>query len=200
MTWLEEILEAFEALGGASRYADLYEYISRTTDRELPVSWKSIIRRNIEEHSKDSLAFKYHNLFQKLGYGHWGLQDTAISEMELQRREKLSPQEIVKEVFVREHWRNKPSERSDINNLFDYARLAPVAAWCTSTHLEVELNTGAKLSSPIVLYPWLLNVPGQQRANFQLLPEGLRWPDVNEYIGIRDMLFGISKVPSKVVG
>jgi hypothetical protein len=199
MKWLEEIVLAFEALSGASRYEDLYEYIARTSQRALPPSWKSIIRRTIEEHSSDSIAFKYEDIFQKLGHGHWGLRNARILEEELLRREKLSPQEVVKEVFVREHWRSLPSERVDPADLPDDTRLFPAAAWCTSSHLEVELNSGAKISCPIDWYPKLFSANPVQRAKVELSPSGLRWKEIDEDISVGNILFGTRGMKPKVI-
>jgi hypothetical protein len=197
MRWLDEIIEALNALGGASRYEDLYEYIARTTSRELAPSWKAIIRRTIEEHSTDSIAFKYENIFQKLGHGHWGLRDVVIPEVELIRRERLSPQERVKEVFVQAHWRTLPTERIDVSDLPDDERLSPVAAWCTNTHLEVVLESGTKLSSPLEWYPRLLTGDAVQRSKVELSPYGLHWPEIDEDISIKNLLFGTRGIPPK---
>ncbi|MCZ7910687.1 DUF2442 domain-containing protein [Agrobacterium leguminum] len=198
MRWVEEIKAAFEALGGAARYADLYEYLLRTTARELTIEWKATVRRTIEDHSSDSLNHRADDLFQKMGHGHWGLRGAAVSEEELQRREKLSPQEIVKEVFVREHWRSVPGDKMDTTNLPSDDCLNPNAAWCTNTHLEIELSSGVKLSSPLAWYPRLLSATARQRANFELTPLGIYWPDIGEDISVRGMLIGIRGIPSEV--
>jgi len=58
MTWLKEIIEAFEALGGVAHYSQVYDYIQRSTSRKLPFSWKAIIRKIVEDHSSDSNNFK----------------------------------------------------------------------------------------------------------------------------------------------
>jgi hypothetical protein len=197
MRWLDEIRAALGALGGAARYADLYEYIARTTDRELTAEWKATVRRTIEDHSSDSLNHRAADVFQKLGHGHWGLRDVTVPEAELARREALSPQEVVKEVFVREHWRTRPGERVDPSDLPDDERLSPAAAWCTNTHLEVELNSGTKLSSPIEWYPRLFAATPLQRSKVELSPYGLHWPEIDEDISIKNMLFGTRGIPPK---
>lgn len=197
MRWLEEIVDAFGALGGAARYDDLYEYIARTTRRQLPPSWKSIIRRNIEEHSSDSIAKRYEDLFQKLGHGHWGLRGSNVDDSELLRRETLTPQEVVKEVFVREHWRSRPHENSEVSDLPDDKRLSPAAAWCTNTHLEVELVSGAKLSAPIEWYPRLLAANPVQRSSVELSSYGMHWQEIDEDISVNNLLFGIRGIAPK---
>jgi len=55
MTWLEEIIKAFENLEGKARYPILYKYIKQNTSRKkLPKNWKSTVRQTIQDHSKDS--------------------------------------------------------------------------------------------------------------------------------------------------
>jgi len=190
MRWVDEIEAAFRALAGAARYADLYEYLVRRTDRELTPEWKATVRRTIEDHSSDSMNHRAEDTFRKLGHGHWGLRDIEISEAELERRETLSPQEVVKEVFVREHWRSRPSERIDVSDLPDDERLSPASAWCTNRHLEVELVSGTKLSAPLEWYPRLMSATPAQRAKIELSPYGLHWEEIDEDISIKNLLFG----------
>ena len=73
-SWKEEISLAFEGLGGAARYSDLYEYIERTTKRDLTKEWKATVRRTIEDHSSDSANFRAADLFEHLDHGFWGLR------------------------------------------------------------------------------------------------------------------------------
>ncbi len=108
--------------------------------------------------------------------------------------EKYAPD---KSVFVREHWRNLPETRIDPANLPNDDKLFPAAAWCTNTHLEVELASGVKLSTPIGWYPRLLAATQLQRANIELSPCGVHWPDVDEDISIINMLLGTQGVPPK---
>ena len=199
MRWLDEIVAAFHALGGAARYDDLYEYVSRTTDRTLSEHWKSIIRRNIEENSSDSLAFKYADLFRKFGHGHWGLREIKIEENELIRREALSSEEVVREIFVKEHWRSRPSERPVPDDIIDDKRLSPTAAWCTRTHLEVELASGTKISCPIDWYPRLHSATAVQRAKVGLSPFGLHWEEIDEDISIENILLGTRGIAPRVI-
>ena len=198
MRCLKEIVQAFEALGGAARYADLYEYIIRTTNRELTPEWKATVRRTIEDHSSDSLNHRAEDVFEKIGHGHWGLRRNLITEDELKRRDRLCPQEVIKEVFVREHWRSLPGDIVDPTDLPDDKRLSPAAAWCTRTHLEVELKSGTRLSSPIDWYPRLFAASPVQRSKVELSPYGLHWPEVDEDISIKNMLFGTRGIKPKI--
>jgi predicted restriction endonuclease len=100
MTLVDEIVSAFEALGGIAPYADLYKYIEDHAERELPRTWKASIRARIEERSSDSLAFKHQeDLFyavEGLGNGVWGLNSylhsspVAIDIEEPNRPQKVS--------------------------------------------------------------------------------------------------------------
>ena len=78
MTWLTEIVAAFEALGGTANYEELYSYIRTHTSRKLPTSWRAIIRSVVERRSSDSQAFNgKKDLFYSvngLGKGVWGLR------------------------------------------------------------------------------------------------------------------------------
>jgi 5-methylcytosine-specific restriction protein B len=58
MTWKEEVVAALEALGGKATYSDLYDYIKKTTSRQLKEHWTSSVRNAIEIHSSDSDIFQ----------------------------------------------------------------------------------------------------------------------------------------------
>jgi hypothetical protein len=190
MQWKDEIVQAFSRLGGAARYADLYEYIIRTSERDLSPEWKATVRRTIEDHSSDSLNFRANDLFMKLGHGHWGLRDAKVSEEELLRREKLSPKELVKEVFVREHWRSLPGEGDDSTVLLSSEQLIAVTAWCTNIKLELELKSGAIISAPISWFPKLAAASPDQRSKFVIAQNVLDWPELNEHITVVQTLLG----------
>ena len=75
-TWLDEIIIAFENLGGVAPYESLYEEVRRIRSGGLPKSWKKIIQRCIQDNSTDSDGYKGHNLFYSvngIGAGVWGL-------------------------------------------------------------------------------------------------------------------------------
>ena len=76
MTWIDEIIKAYEEFGGIAPYSEVYNYIEKNTSRSLPPSWKAIIRKIVEDHSSDSKNFKGKDLFYSvdgLGNGVWGL-------------------------------------------------------------------------------------------------------------------------------
>jgi hypothetical protein len=76
----------------------------------------------------------------------------------------------------------------------ELAAMEPVHATCTETELVVTLANGQKVVTPLWWYPRLLGATPQQRANYELSPLGLHWPDVDEDLSIEGMLVG-SKAP-----
>ena len=76
-TWINDIVKAFENLGGIAPYSKLYEEVRRLRKGSLPESWKAIIRREVEMHSSDSEVFSGKDLFYSasgIGKGIWGLR------------------------------------------------------------------------------------------------------------------------------
>jgi HNH endonuclease len=77
-SWTEDIVAAIAALGGTGSYDDIYSEVTRIR-RDLPPSWKEIIRRRIQDLSSDSVGFKRgEDLFfsvEGLGRGVWGLRE-----------------------------------------------------------------------------------------------------------------------------
>lgn len=74
--WLDEVLNAFEALGGTIKLREVYKYIDENTNRSLPATWKSTIRRTIYNHSSSVNAYLgKKDLFEKVGSGEWRLRD-----------------------------------------------------------------------------------------------------------------------------
>jgi hypothetical protein len=73
--WKEEVVNALEALGGQAHLSNIYEYIQRTTTRELPSSWQAIIRRTLQHYSSDSGIYRgKEDLFSRQGGGYWALR------------------------------------------------------------------------------------------------------------------------------
>jgi len=56
--------------------------------------------------------------------------------------------------------------------------------------LKVELEDGRTVSAPIVWYPRLCHGTQAERANFEIGPYGIHWPDLDEDISIRGLLLG----------
>jgi hypothetical protein len=72
----------------------------------------------------------------------------------------------------------------------DVGDLRPRAVEFTPSELVVTLNDGRKIATPLDWYPRLKQASAQQRANFELMPMGVHWPDLDEDLGIIGMLKG----------
>jgi Protein of unknown function (DUF2442) len=54
----------------------------------------------------------------------------------------------------------------------------------------VTLADGRKIVTPLAWYPKLMSALATQRANYELMPIGIHWPDLDEDLGIVGMLKG----------
>lgn len=75
--WIEDIISAFQALGGKAHLSAVYAYIEKNRS-DLSMTWKATVRRTIENHSSDSEAFLgKEDLFYSINGekdGMWGLR------------------------------------------------------------------------------------------------------------------------------
>lgn len=78
MTQLEYIVQALRNLGGKGAYDEIYAEFERVSGIVLTPGRKAGIRKNIEDHSSDSMNYKgREDLFYSvygLGNGTWGLR------------------------------------------------------------------------------------------------------------------------------
>ena len=78
MTQLEYRVEALKNLGGKASYSQIYEEFERLTNTVLTPGRKAGIRKNIEDHSSDSMNYKgKEDIFYSvggIGSGEWGLR------------------------------------------------------------------------------------------------------------------------------
>lgn len=63
--------------------------------------------------------------------------------------------------------------------------------------LVVTLGDGRKIATPLDWYPRLAKASTAQRANFEIMPMGIHWPDIDEDLSIAGMLKGR---PASVAG
>ena len=68
--------------------------------------------------------------------------------------------------------------------------MEPIHAACTDTELTVTLANGQKVVTPLWWYPRLLAATAGQRANYELSPFGVHWPEVDEDLSVEGMLTG----------
>ena len=60
------------------------------------------------------------------------------------------------------------------------------------TELIVTLADGRKIVTPLAWYPRLQQASPAQRANYEIMPIGIHWPDIDEDLSIAGMLKGRS--------
>ena len=75
----------------------------------------------------------------------------------------------------------------------DVGDLQARAVEFTSTELVVTLADGRKIATPLDWYPRLKRASDNERANFEIMPMGIHWPDLDEDLGIVGMLKGRRK-------
>lgn len=88
--WLDEVVSAFQRLGGEARLTPtLYDDIEEHTKRPLTREWRAIVRRTIEEHSSDTETStkrpNYADIFRSvdgIGKGVWALRGRALTDLD----------------------------------------------------------------------------------------------------------------------
>ncbi|WP_031336103.1 DUF2442 domain-containing protein [Rhodopseudomonas sp. B29] len=68
--------------------------------------------------------------------------------------------------------------------------LRPVSVVFTADELVVTLADGRRIATPLAWYPRLLAASTAERGNYELMPMGIHWPDLDEDLGIAGMLRG----------
>ena len=68
--------------------------------------------------------------------------------------------------------------------------LRPKAVAFTGQDLVVTLADGRKIVTPLAWYPRLAGATPAERANYEIMPMGIHWPDLDEDLGIVGMLKG----------
>jgi hypothetical protein len=68
--------------------------------------------------------------------------------------------------------------------------LRPRSVEFTANELVVTLADGRKITTPLDWYPRLRAASPAQRANHELMPMGIHWPELDEDLGIAGMLRG----------
>jgi hypothetical protein len=72
----------------------------------------------------------------------------------------------------------------------DVGDLRPQSVEITGDDLVVTMADGRKITTPLDWYPRLKRASAQERANFEIMPMGIHWPDLDEDLGIAGMLTG----------
>jgi hypothetical protein len=60
----------------------------------------------------------------------------------------------------------------------------------TTTELVVTLHDGRRIVTPLSWYPRLASASAERRSNYEIMPMGIHWPDLDEDLSIAGMLKG----------
>jgi hypothetical protein len=60
----------------------------------------------------------------------------------------------------------------------------------TATELVVTLADGRSIATPLDWYPRLQRASKKERQNYNIMPMGIHWPDIDEDLSIVGMLKG----------
>lgn len=76
--WRDDVVKSLKNIGGKGHLREIYREVERVRKSSLPKSWKDIVRRELENNSSDSDAYKNrYDLFYSvsgIGAGYWGLR------------------------------------------------------------------------------------------------------------------------------
>ena len=64
------------------------------------------------------------------------------------------------------------------------AKLRTHSVEFTASDLVVTLADGRKIATPLDWYPRLKLATAQKRANFEIMPMGMHWPDLDEDLSV----------------
>jgi len=76
----------------------------------------------------------------------------------------------------------------------EVGNLRPASVAFTATELVVTLADGRRIATPLDWYPRLKAATTAQRQNFEIMPMGVHWPDLDEDLGVAGMLKGNNAV------
>ena len=60
----------------------------------------------------------------------------------------------------------------------------------TDSDVIVTLADGRRIATPLDWYPRLKSASREQRANYEIMPMGIHWPDIDEDLSVAGMLAG----------
>ena len=72
----------------------------------------------------------------------------------------------------------------------EVGNLRPSSVAFTATELVVTLADGRRIATPLDWYPRLKAATPAQRENFEIMPMGVHWPDIDEDLSVAGMLKG----------
>ena len=72
----------------------------------------------------------------------------------------------------------------------EVGNLKPRAVEFTASELVVTLIDGRKIATPLDWYPRLQRASAAQRQNYEIMPMGIHWPEIDEDLSVARMLKG----------
>jgi len=148
--WRDEVSAALAAMGGEANLADLYDYVRRTTSRELPQTWQATVRFILQLHSSDTETFRGgHDLFEHLGRGYWGLRKQPLVRFGKQLRQLVKhqgsrePQLYVCSVHEEETIIYEPSDVDRKEPVTRCAGEDALSEWATLGYIQLVKEDGA---------------------------------------------------------
>jgi len=72
----------------------------------------------------------------------------------------------------------------------DTADLRARSVEFATTELVVTLADGRRIATPLAWYPRLLRASAAERQNYEIMPMGIHWPDIDEDLSIARLMSG----------
>ena len=82
------------------------------------------------------------------------------------------------------------SDRGMTSSDFETEDMRPVRARCDEAYVYVTLADGREIRAPLWWYPFLCKASAKDRAEVELMFEGVWWPAMDEGISVKSMLLG----------
>lgn len=79
----------------------------------------------------------------------------------------------------------------------DVQTLSVARVQVSADNLAVTLEDGRVIRTPLWWYPRLLQAKPAERENYEIMPMGIHWPDLDEDLSVAAMLAG-HKAPGAV--
>ncbi|MDO6720912.1 HEPN domain-containing protein [Psychrosphaera sp. 1_MG-2023] len=82
-TWITDVFNALERLGGTASLKDIYKSVREVSDRDFPDSWETLVRKTLYTHSSDTDIYNgINDLFKKKGRGQWMIRKYPPEEFD----------------------------------------------------------------------------------------------------------------------
>lgn len=76
ITWKDELIRGLKHFGGEAHRKELFDYIKKTTNKNIPKKFTNTLQKELERLSKDSSNFSGVSIFysvEGIGAGVWGI-------------------------------------------------------------------------------------------------------------------------------